>query len=201
MGEMAGAFLAIMIMISVIFRIEAMLRMGEELNAEWKRRWDSLTEGKRREEAGADFEGSKTMSAAGLNAANLVGIIGVSFVVFVVGDLTATSDVLAPEVETAFRWIRVIFAALVLFLGIMPWLAIYYNDTARRAKHYGVFNMGRRGRFLDLGFAAVALSSLLLAIPALREWFLLIPYFALAGVSLYIFNAWLFFNRPPREAT
>lgn len=199
MDGMAGALIATMLMIGAILRLEAIRRMGEKAGAEWKKRWNLLSENERREEARADFESFKSMCAAGLNAANLAGVIALSIAEFAGEALPGILGIPPQEAKLAASSIRLTFAALILFLGIVPWSAIYLSGIARRAKQFGVFRIGRRGHFLDIGFGAVVLGCLLLAIPSLREWFLLVPYFVVAGISTYVFNAWVFFNRPPRE--
>jgi len=192
MEGLACAFLATMLMVGMALRFKALRRIGEKFQAEWQKQWEALGDNERREKAKTEFEQFKGVSAAGLNAANIFGILAISFFMF-------GSNII--EKERGVDLLRVVFAAGIMFFGIIPWLAIYLNDTARRARHYGVFQMGRRGRFLNIGFAAVALASFLLAFPEFQQQILIVPYFVLAIVSAYVLNAWVFFGRPPQEVT
>ena len=127
----------------------------------------------------------KIMCAGGINAANIIGVIFVLLIMF------AKNVFIKPA---GFDVGRLVVSLLILFFALVPWLAVHLN------KHHETYYVDRRNKFLNIGFAAVVIASILITVPALCKGALLILYFILAGVSLYTLNAWVFFNWPPRES-
>jgi len=182
MEELAGVFFVLMVAVGMMSRLKTLNKAGKEFRMARQERWGTLNEDERKKEAQKDFENSKEASAGVIGAANIFGIIFVSIALFS-GLLTRTGEF--------------VFAGVMLCFGLSVWIKIYCSDTASRARHYRVFIiMDRYGRFINVGFSAIAFSCLLLVLPGSREDIILLLYYLIASILLYVLSMWVIFGWP-----
>ncbi len=182
------AFMAMLMAFFAYLRLRSWLRAGESIEEEQRAIWNTLSKDRKRKQAQKEFEATKSVTAAAINAANMAGIVFVGLMAF--------TDLL---VKTGVG--RFFLVALILFFSAVPYTALYYNKDARRAKKYKVFHMGQSGRWLDFSFLATVFACVLIAFPWLcRNIWLSLLYFVFAGISLYVLVRWVFFSRLPGKA-
>ncbi|MFW0837437.1 MAG: hypothetical protein ACKKL5_00345 [Candidatus Komeilibacteria bacterium] len=176
MDNFAGFLLVLIVIINVYVRMSALYRGVKDIDETERKKWVAMDETQRKQKARSDWRGAWQAYLGGIMAAELVASITV--IVLLVKPHSAFVSILLPRLTVP----------TVLFVALVPWLAMRWNSTAKRAKQYQVYGGDGMIGTIDSIMLMILLGCSFLLFPILRYNWLLAIYIATNFISMM--KAW-----------